>query len=265
MKQEIKIIASDFDGTLTSGMEISQNAKDVILQTLSRGIKIGLASGRRLSSMRDIVVANGLKWGDPYPSFLVCQERFIFTADNRDFRGAEDWNLQQKKETNQWVSFVLSHLSEWLKNLKLLKYEPEHWTMESDNNLTFQYQNPNIAKKVARLMRSWLEGKQDSSVKIRQRRVWVELTPLMGKGATLFHLAHILNLAPRSILAVGDSSNDLDMLDGHFGFSSAAVANAEPAIKEAVLKNKGYIASTCCGDGLAETIEKFCGKIKTEI
>jgi len=238
MKQEIKIIVSDFDGTLTSGIEISQDAKDVILETLSRGIKIGLASGRRLSSMRDIVVANGLKWGDPYPSFLMCHERFILAADNRDFGRAENWNLQQKKETNQWISFVLSRLSEWLKNLESLEYEPEHWTMESDNNLTFQYQNPSTAEKVARLMRSWLKGKQNSPVKIRQRRVWVELTPPVGKEATLFHLAHVLNLAPRSILAVEDSSNDLDMLDGHFGFSSAAVANAEPAIKEAVLNKK---------------------------
>ena len=54
------------------------------------------------------------------------------------------------------------------------------------------------------------------------------------------------------------------MLDGHSGFSSAAVANAKPAIKEVVLKNKKCIASVYCGDGLAETIEKFCGESETE-
>ena len=54
------------------------------------------------------------------------------------------------------------------------------------------------------------------------------------------------------------------MLDGHFGFSSTVVANAERAIKEAILKNRGYIASACCGDGLAETIEKFFGESETE-
>jgi len=54
------------------------------------------------------------------------------------------------------------------------------------------------------------------------------------------------------------------VLDGHSGFSSAAVANAKPAIKEVVLKSKRCIASVCCGHGLAETIEKFSGGSETE-
>ena len=54
------------------------------------------------------------------------------------------------------------------------------------------------------------------------------------------------------------------MLDGHSGFFSAAVANAETTIKEVVLNNKRCIASACCGHGLAETIEKFSGESETE-
>ncbi len=63
---------------------------------------------------------------------------------------------------------------------------------------------------------------------------------------------------------MGDSSRYLGMPDRHFGFYSAVVANAEPAMKEAVLKNRGCIVSACRGNGLAETIEKFRGKSEAE-
>jgi len=52
--------------------------------------------------------------------------------------------------------------------------------------------------------------------------------------------------------------NDLDMLNGYYGFFSAAVANAEPKAKEAVLKSGGYVASADYGDGLVEIIRRFC-------
>lgn len=73
-------------------------------------------------------------------------------------------------------------------------------------------------------------------------------------------------MTPMGILKriILDWSNDLCVLDGHSGFSSAVVANAEPAIEEVVLKNKKCIASVYCGDGLAETIEKFSWESETE-
>lgn len=83
------------------------------------------------------------------------------------------------------------------------------------------------------------------------------LDPHTGKGNSLNRLMKLQNLQPEQILAIGDSLNDLDMLDGRYGFLSGAVGNAAPLIKAAVAGNKGVIALSPAGKGVSEIIMQY--------
>lgn len=78
-----------------------------------------------------------------------------------------------------------------------------------------------------------------------------------GKGRALKHAAHILDLAPGSILCVGDSYADLSMLDGALGFAAATVMNAEPEVRAAVEAAGGYVSPGFCGVGLLDILRRF--------
>lgn len=54
------------------------------------------------------------------------------------------------------------------------------------------------------------------------RRVQV-IDILAGKGNTLAELARTLGIPNHQVLAIGDSTNDLSMLDGRFGFQRATL------------------------------------------
>jgi len=59
------------------------------------------------------------------------------------------------------------------------------------------------------------------------------------------------------VFCVGDSVNDLDMLDGRYGFHSGTVATAEEEIKEAIESNRGIIAQHPGGRGPVECLKKL--------
>ena len=73
----------------------------------------------------------------------------------------------------------------------------------------------------------------------------------VSKGAALAAVATRLGVRPAEILAIGDSPNDLPMLEvaGH----TAAVADAA----EAVRRRAQYVTGGRWGDGVAEAIRRF--------
>jgi len=76
-------------------------------------------------------------------------------------------------------------------------------------------------------------------------------TPGISKGTTLLELATALGLAPADFLAVGDSVNDLHMLQ--VAGIGIAVANAHPETKAVAT----YVAEKGYGDGFVEGVKKY--------
>jgi len=205
MSKRIRLIATDLDSTLARQEMVSSGIRNLIFEVLKRGIKIAIASGRRLSDIQNIISQNGFEWGNPFPSFVISQERFILTPQGKDIKGAERWNSERKRETDGLISLVLSHLSKWLSDLRSEGLEPQYWVVESDNNLTLQYKDPEKAEKAERLVTKSLA--KDPSFLIRRRKhIWVQITLPLGKGAALHHLSNILRLRPAEVLTIGDAS-----------------------------------------------------------
>lgn len=75
--------------------------------------------------------------------------------------------------------------------------------------------------------------------------------PQATKGHALAVLAEHYGLKSDEVIAVGDSYNDLEMLD--YAGLGVVVANAREEIK----KRAGYVASAPNGDGVIEALNKF--------
>ena len=72
-----------------------------------------------------------------------------------------------------------------------------------------------------------------------------------SKGRAVKVLADILNINREEIMCLGDSENDLSMIE--FAGLGVAMGNAEEFLKE----KADYITDTNENDGVAKAIEKF--------
>ena len=79
----------------------------------------------------------------------------------------------------------------------------------------------------------------------------VEIGGDCSKGGTLLELGELLGIDKSEIMAIGDSGNDLNMLE-KAGFA-VAMENASPAVRKAA----DYITLSCDDDGVAHAIKKF--------
>jgi HAD superfamily hydrolase (TIGR01484 family) len=80
------------------------------------------------------------------------------------------------------------------------------------------------------------------------------------KGSTLVELCRLINLSQEAVLAIGDSYNDLPMLDGEAAAMCACPANAVAAVKQAVSQAGGFVASRTYAAGVVEAIDHFRGR-----
>jgi hydroxymethylpyrimidine pyrophosphatase-like HAD family hydrolase len=86
---------------------------------------------------------------------------------------------------------------------------------------------------------------------------------LVGKGRVLAELARVWDLAPDEVLAIGDSANDVSMLDGSLGFQCAAPGNADELVQDVVRRAGGYVAQARIGAGVIEVLRYHAAELGT--
>ncbi|MBE6099874.1 MAG: HAD family phosphatase [Anaerovibrio sp.] len=90
-------------------------------------------------------------------------------------------------------------------------------------------------------------------VAVKSTPIYVELIkPGINKASAIAKMAEIYKVPAEAILAIGDSNNDITMLQAaHYG---VAMGNANADVK----KVAKYQVADCDHDGIAEAIERFC-------
>ena len=73
----------------------------------------------------------------------------------------------------------------------------------------------------------------------------------ISKGIVLKYIAESLKISPKNIMAIGDSRNDVGMLE--YANVSVAMGNAEDFVKE----RADYVTLSNNDDGVYEAIKKF--------
>ena len=116
--------------------------------------------------------------------------------------------------------------------------------------------SPEDAEQVRQMLTEWV---QDMPLARAHRNYALAHVVLAtgGKGNTLLHAASQRGLAPGHVLAIGDSLNDLQMLDGRLGMHSGAVGNADPVVQQAVRAAGGIVATQRAGAGVGEILRHY--------
>ena len=147
---------------------------------------------------------------------------------------------------------------DWLDALAAEGLIPKHWILCGDYCLELHFHTIETAGQTRLLLVDWVQDTPLARAH-RNRLMAHVLLATAGKGCTLPHAAQAKGIAPDHVLAVGDTLNDIDMLDGCFGFKSGAVGNTDESLKEAVPANNGIIATGRAGAGLGEILRAYEG------
>ncbi len=264
-----KLIAIDMDGTLlNSGNNVSTRTKEAILKAKEKGVHIVLATGRILKSAvhyskqldlkNPIVASNGGIMIDEN-SNVIFKNPIDKESIKEIVKLADDEEVychlydESKFYSSQKVQDVLDFYSEGSKNMKI--------DLQLFNNIDdiLSAEDLNIYKLI--FIDDDLEKLQNFRSKISTvdniniSSSWSNNIEAMGlnvsKGQAIKKLAERLDIDLDEIVAIGDSENDLSMLD--IAGLSIGMENASDSVKDKV----DYITDTNNNDGVAKAIEKF--------
>lgn len=259
---KIKLLAFDFDGTiLEKGMVIPEATKEKLKELIDLGIKISTASGRKLEDQFKILELNGLGNKTDYPHSLIVDESRIYLLDGDEYIPLKSWNDRVSKEWQELYPFAEEIL---LREIDELRKKQEdvfiHIIGEIAlvrNMVAMRFGSIEKAKEYEKILSEKLKASDSPFWCNRNFSLVQILPPSAGKGNTVLALSRYFGFSPDEVLVIGDSGNDIDMLDGRYGFRSATVSNADPEIKDIVRKSGGYVARNPISSGIIEIIDEL--------
>lgn len=262
----IKMIAIDLDGTLLTDDKIfTENTKEIIRKVAEMGIYVIIATGRpykaasvydeKLNINHPILAQNGaivkemtgeLTLFKPIPIKkgidLVdyCQKRqytcSIFLDDS-------DVYINKPDCFGRKIHLNLNNTNPKIcRDLKKMITKPLLKILITDEN----------PEKINEINLD-LVDKFGQVLNVAQSGSWYIDIMEKGvtKGAALKYIAEKLGISSEYIMAIGDSRNDLEMLE--FAKIPIAMGNADDIIKQ----KSNYITKSNNDDGVFETIKKF--------
>ena len=254
MPSPIKLISTDFDGTLFAEFEsppIPRQLLDLIARLQSDGAKWIINTRREMSSLMETLARAGILLE---PDYLVLVEREIHLHRNSQYVPLEDWNAECTRTHADLFALLEPALPRVIESIKQRfhasiyedAYSPlcliarDNEQMDAIHNYLNEFclSIPNLT--------------------VVRNDVYARFShQAFNKGSALGEIARRLGIASREVLAVGDHLNDLPMLSPQYANFLAAPANAVPCVKEAVLKAGGYISPRPHGHGVADAIKYY--------
>lgn len=269
----VKLIAVDMDGTaLHTDKSISERTITALQEAARQGCVVLPATGRIVKML-------------PKPITSIPGIRFAITSNGAsviDFRNRSTVysDLMTTDETNRIVPFLCGtgflveaycggiSYSDKEALQRLLRLNPPELilglVMQSQtfvenlpefiasHNLRLEKINmPYIPDEFRRQLFLQLSEKKEYSV-CSSCPTNIEVnTATCSKGNALRYLCSKLKISPSQVMAIGDSGNDVSMLE-YAGFA-VAMGNADPPLRESA----DYITGTNDEDGVAYAVEKF--------
>jgi len=257
----VKLIACDLDNTLTENAFIFPEIKDFLQKIVNRGIKFVINSGRCLEEIRRILLESKIHPSLGFPQVIISGQGVnIHYLKGKDYVADEEWNKEKEEQLKLMQREISWEGIKWEKLIKEMGLSPKEKRISYGLfALIFD------KEKDARLARDILirENHMKYVTFLRNKGYVTASLSTALKGKSLLRAAQHFNIPPSQVLAIGDSQNDEDMLNGKFGFLSAAPSNADEEIKEMVNRNGGYIALHPIGKGTVEAIRSFLLKNHT--
>jgi Cof subfamily protein (haloacid dehalogenase superfamily) len=240
----IQLLAIDLDDTLLShDLSISQENKAAIAKAEDLGVRVILASGRSLFSMKRyiqelkldqrhgyVISWNGSQVTDAQTGDILIQHKMEpgLTELILNWALENHHTLQTQYRDEMWVmnSNHYSNLDLKLSGMKLIEPTREEFLALNHPKLIV----PGEPEQLVGIEAELEELFGDKVRMFRSKPYFLEIMPPEAdKGFALAELAQLLSIPRESVMAVGDSGNDKEMI--RFAGLGVAMYNALPEIQ----------------------------------
>ncbi len=253
-----RLLALDLDGTLLEEDDaILPEAVARLSELVRRGRHVAVASGRPLEDIERILVDAGVRNVCGWPAVIVANERDVYRRNGGRFECDSAWNDRLLAMECAQLPAIRDVLKNWLDAQPdadaFRRYDDE---ATEDRRGIIALRGPALERVQAcqaELARAF-EARGLPVQVFRNRAMAVIRHAEICKGRALLRAVEPVSVAPVDVLAIGDTENDLGMLDGRYGFQCACPANAEPAIRAIIERQGGRVAAQPCGRGVLEII-----------
>lgn len=260
-----KLFVTDMDGTLlNSQRKITDKVKLAIKKAVEAGVIFTVATGRMHISALPYVQELGIDvpvitYNGALIKYASGDEVFASYLDKQlvqslvDYAHGQNIYIQlysddklyyyQENELSKFYQMAAGVIGHPV-GAALDKY------MDKVPKLLLIGRTPEEADRAVRDIAEKFSGQ---IVAVKSTPIYVELIkPGINKASAIAKMAEIYKVPAEAILAIGDSNNDITMLQAaHYG---VAMGNANADVK----KVAKYQVADCDHDGIAEAIERFC-------
>jgi Cof subfamily protein (haloacid dehalogenase superfamily) len=259
-----RLIAIDLDDTLlASDLKISDANKNSILKAIDKGVLVTIATGRMYKSVLPFI--NELKITVPVIAFqgaYICNpitgeliDKKIMPKENAkqiimdcikdnthiQLHTEDSFYFAQENEYSRQYEKLSGIRGQEEKDLyKVLDLEPIKMIIMAEPD------------KITALNEKYQNIYKDDMQIVVSKLSYLEFTHIDAtKGRAVEKLSSILGIKQDEIICIGDSYNDISMIQ--YAALGVAMANAPQAVKE----KADYISKTNDEDGVAAVINKF--------
>ena len=274
MTKSIKMIGLDLDGTLlTSEKVLTAHTKEVLKEAIEQGVVVLPATGRPFSGIpeevthfpgiRYALTANGARVIDIQENRIVYESLVPYETAKRllDIIGKYEAILEIYYDGVGYTSECMSdRIGEFIPDLPMAEYVKSTRKTVPDVQAFFE-ENHRSSDKVQGIFLNQ-EDKKKAREEILRELPELEVTESflnnievnaagVSKGKSLVNLGKLLGITREEIMACGDGTNDMNMLQ-EVGLG-VAMANAVDEVKRAA----DVITASNDEEGVAEAIEKY--------
>ncbi|WP_018247943.1 Cof-type HAD-IIB family hydrolase [Orenia marismortui] len=260
-----KLLAIDMDDTLLSkGLTVSDRTQKAIKDAEKAGIKVVISTGRMFSSALphlidlgltdEVITYNGALVKEIGSGRIIDHQPVDLEAAYKIFEIVKKEDLHINIYLND-ILYVnkLGFGAEYYEKISgvksvLIQGDISNFLDQPSTKLLIVEEDVKKADKIE----ARLENTFGDILNItRSKANFIEIMDKnVSKGATLSRLANNLGISADEVVAVGDSFNDLEMIE--YAGLGVAVANA----REEVKNRADYITQSNDEEGVAELIEK---------
>ncbi|HMP82221.1 MAG TPA: HAD hydrolase family protein [Verrucomicrobiota bacterium] len=253
MSPPIKLVSTDFDGTLFAEFEMPPIPPSIVklIGDLQRcGTKWVINTGRDMSSLMESLARARIPI---QPDYLVLVEREIHRHDGVRYKGDEQWNAACAADHAELFARVrndVPRLMDWVNS----RYNATVYEDAFSPFCLIAGSNGD-ADEIHRFLDDY--ARTVPHLTVVRNDVYARFSHAdYNKGTALAEIARQINVSPSEIFAAGDHLNDLPMLSRRYAHWLAAPANAMPETKNAVLRENGFVSDLPTGDGVADALER---------
>jgi HAD superfamily hydrolase (TIGR01484 family) len=254
MSLPIKLISTDFDGTLFAEFEnppIPHALQKMIGDLQAQGAKWVINTGRDMSSLMEALARSRVSIE---PDYLVLVEREIHWHQDSRYIGLEEWNTACTRAHADVFALVkpdVPKIEEWINarfHARIYEDAYSPFCLIASNNREADVIHDYLNEYCRRI----------PNLTVVRNDVYARFShDGYNKGTALAELSRRLGIIPKQVFAAGDHLNDLPMLSTRYARCLAAPSNAVEPVKEVVRQQKGFVSDLSHGNGVAEAIKYY--------